>query len=93
LGKNLNYPKAAKENQVQGNVVINFIIEKDGKVNEVKVMTNNLKGKENTPQSAIDECVNEAIKIIKNMPDWKPGTNKGKAVRTTFSIPIRFALK
>lgn len=93
LGKNLNYPKAAKENQVQGSVVINFIIEKDGKVSNVKVMTNNLKGKENTPQSAIDECVNEATKIIKNMPDWKPGTNKGKAVRTIFNIPIRFALK
>lgn len=93
LAKNLNYPDEAKKNEVQGNVIINFIIEKDGKVSNVKIVSNNLKGKENTPESAIDECVMEAVEIIKNMPDWKPGMEKGKAVKTVFSIPIRFALK
>jgi hypothetical protein len=57
-------------------------------VNEVKVMTNNLKGKENTPQSAIDECVNEAIKIIKNMPDWKPELIKEKQSEPLFLFQL-----
>jgi periplasmic protein TonB len=92
LAKNLKYSDEAKKNEVQGNVLISFIIEKNGKISHAKITANGLKGKENTPESVINDCALEALKVIKGMPDWKPGMNKGKPVRANFAIPIRFAL-
>jgi len=92
LAKNLKYSDEAKKNEVQGNVLISFIIEKNGKISNAKITANGLKGKENTPESVINDCALQALKIIKEMPDWKPGMNKGKPVKTNFAIPIRFAL-
>ena len=92
LAKNLKYSDEAKKNGVQGSVLISFIIEKNGKVSNTEITSNGLQGKENTPEKVINECALQALKIIKEMPDWKPGMNKGKTVRTNFAIPIRFAL-
>ena len=92
LAKNLKYSDEAKENGVQGNVLISFIIEKNGKISNAEISSNGLKGKENTPEKVINECALQALKIIKEMPDWKPGMNKGKPVRCNYAIPIRFAL-
>jgi TonB family protein len=81
LMKNIHYPEAAKEQNIQGTVYITFIIEKDGRVTNVKVLRGIGGG-----------CDAEAIRVIKSMPTWKPGTQKGKAVRCQYNMPIRFIL-
>lgn len=80
--KNINYPAAARENNEQGKVVVNFVVGKDGKVGDVKV----LKGVSET----IDA---EAVRVVSQSPDWTPATDKGVAVPVNYTLPIVFALK
>ncbi|MCX6229939.1 MAG: TonB family protein [Bacteroidetes bacterium] len=75
------YPKIARERNIQGTVYIEFVIEKDGSVNKVKLL-NSIGG----------GCDEEAIRIVKAMPHWIPGRQKGKAVRVLFHMPIIFSL-
>jgi protein TonB len=81
LRDNITYPKTAKESGIQGTVYITFVVEKDGSITNVKVLRGIGGG-----------CDEEAVRVIKNMPKWKPGMQRGKAVRTQFNIPIRFVL-
>lgn len=79
--KNVKYPKEAKEKGIQGTVYATFIVEKDGSINNVKI----IKG--------IDtRCDEEAFRVVSEMPKWKPGTQNGKAVRVKFTMPISFKL-
>ena len=81
IAKNLKYPTEAIEKNIQGKVFLQFIIEKDGSVNEVKV----LRGVD----ASLD---NEAVRVIRSMPRWIPGKQKGQAVRVRYVIPTNFAL-
>lgn len=81
LSHNINYPEEAKEKELSGRVYIQFVIEKDGSVNDVKVMR------------SVDPLLdNEAVRVVKAMPKWKPGIEKGKPVRVKYVLPIIFKL-
>lgn len=81
LQKNLKYPKQALKNGIEGKVVVQFIIEADGKLSNIQIF-----------EGAGEELDNEALRIIKKMPRWKPGSQQGKNVRTMFALPVNFKL-
>ncbi len=81
VSKNVVYPEEAKEKEIQGRVFIGFVVEKDGSIGEVKVLRGIGGG-----------CDEEAVRVIKGMPKWKPGMQKGKPVRVSYQIPIYFKL-
>ncbi len=82
LADNLHYPRMAVEAGTEGQVYLTFVIEKDGGVDEVKI----LKG-------LADGCTEEAIRVVQGMPKWKPGKNHDEPVRVQFNLPIKFRLK
>jgi protein TonB len=81
LSKNIHYPDRAKDVGVDGKVVIQFVVEKDGKITNVEVIKKAGWG--------FDE---EAIEVVKKMPPWKPAKQNGKPVRLQMNLPIRFTL-
>jgi protein TonB len=82
LGKSIKYPPAAKANGISGKVYVNFEVGKDGKITNVKI----LRG----VHDLLDE---EAMRVVKAMPAWKPGKQRGKAVKVSYNLPINFQLK
>jgi protein TonB len=81
LQRNLRYPDLAEQNGVQGKVIINFIVERDGSISNVTVV--------NGPGYGLND---EAVRVIKKSPNWKPGRQNGQNVRVRFSIPIGFRI-
>jgi len=81
LGKNLRYPAAAKENNVQGKVFVTFVVEKDGSLTGIKVS-----------KSLSPETDAEAIRLIQASPKWNAGIQNGRAVRVQYTLPVAFAL-
>ncbi len=79
--KNLKYPELAKEKGIEGRVFVQFVIEKDGSISNVKILRGIGGG-----------CEEAAVEMIKNMPKWKPGKQRGKPVRFQFVLPIKFEL-
>lgn len=82
IGENVKYPAEAKKKEIEGRVFIGFVIDKEGNVTKTKVL------REVNP--LLDA---EALRVINSMPKWKPGTQKGKKVCVSYTIPINFALK
>ncbi|NQV52517.1 MAG: TonB family protein [Flavobacteriales bacterium] len=82
LGESLKYPGIAKDLDVQGIVYVRFVVEANGAISEVSVVRGVF--------GALDE---EAIRVIKAMPDWNPGQQNGRNVRVYYTIPIRFELR
>lgn len=82
LSNNIRYPAVARQSNIQGKVYLGFIIEKDGSVNDVKVK-----------QGIGGGCDEEAVRILRNSPKWKPGMIKGSAVRTYCVQPVNFQLE
>ncbi len=82
LQKELIYPEFARNNSIQGTVLVEFVVERDGSVSNARVIV-----------SQHPELDNEAIRVVKKMPKWKPGKQMGKAVRCYFNLPIRFTLQ
>jgi TonB family protein len=82
LAKNINYPTSARELGLSGKVIASFVVEKDGSVSNVEIL-----------RAAGKDFDAEAIRVIKSMPNWKPGKQNGKPVRIRFTLPITFALK
>jgi protein TonB len=85
IQRNLQYPDLARDNNIQGTVYACFVVEKDGKVDEVKIL-----------RSMIPPCIacdSEVIRVIKKMPKWKPGAQQGKPVRVQFNLPVKFSLQ
>lgn len=81
ISENIVYPQSAKDKNISGRVFINFVIEKDGSVTDVEVLR------------GIDkECDEEALRVVKAMPKWKPGMDDGKPVRVSYALPITFKL-
>ena len=81
VSKNIIYPLKAKENNIEGRVVVRFIIEKDGAVSNIEILRKLGFG-----------CDEEVIRLIKSMPKWIPGKQNGKPVRVYFTMPISFIL-
>ena len=79
--ENIKYPAEAKKNIVQGTVFVNYIVRADGSITDVKILRGIGGG-----------CDEEAIRVIKLMPKWNPGMDKGKPVDVEFVMPIKFAL-
>ncbi|WP_026903608.1 energy transducer TonB [Pedobacter glucosidilyticus] len=81
LNRNLQYPAVARENEIQGRVTVSFVVERNGEITNIKVLRGIGAG-----------CDEEAIRVIKKSPLWKPGKQNGKAVRVSYVIPIVFRL-
>lgn len=81
LARNIKYPKSAKERKVQGRVISQFVVRKDGSITDVKVV------------KGVDaELDAEAVRVISGMPKWQPGMQKGEAVDVKYTIPVTFRL-
>ena len=91
MKENMKYPEIAEKNGATGKAIISFVVEKDGKVTEVKAADFIADGE------ISDECKNalisEAERVVASMPDWKPGKQKGENVRVKYTMPITFCLK
>jgi len=81
LSKNIRYPAVARENNTQGRVICTFVVEKDGSLTDIKVVRGIGSG-----------CDEEAVRVLKNSPKWKPGIQNGRPVRVQYSVPISFTL-
>ncbi len=82
IGKNLKYPEQAVEEGVEGVVFVTFVVEADGKITGVKVMRGIGFG-----------CDEEAVRVVRGMPNWTPGKQLGKPVRVKYNLPIRYKLE
>ena len=82
VAKNIKYPQIARETGIQGRVYVNFVVEPDGSVSNVSVLRGIGGG-----------CDEEAMRVVKNMPKWKPGKQRGKAVRVQYMLPVNFKLQ
>ncbi|MEA5127998.1 MAG: energy transducer TonB [Proteiniphilum sp.] len=82
LSDNIRYPVIAQENGIQGRVICNFVVERDGSITDVQVV----RGQD----PSLDR---EAIRVIQQMPKWKPGKQRGSAVRVRFTLPVVFRLQ
>jgi TonB family protein len=83
IKRNLKYPEWEKENKIEGRVFVNFVVDKNGKINDPKILRS-VQGSKNFD--------NEAIRVITSMPDWTPGQQDGKNVDVQFNLPINFKL-
>jgi protein TonB len=81
ISKNISYPQVAKESGIQGTVYITMYVEENGKLTDIKVAKGIGGG-----------CDEEAMRIVKMMPNWKPGKQAGIPVKVKYSLPIRFVL-
>ncbi len=79
---NMKYPEDAQKQQIEGRVLVQFIVEKDGSLSNVNVL-----------RSVFPSLDAEAVRVVKAMPNWKPGRQKGEPVRVKFTIPLMFKLK
>lgn len=82
LSKNTNYPVIAQENGIQGRVYINFVVNTDGTITNVKVVR--------PVDPALDR---EALRVVNSMPTWIPGEQRGRKVRVSFNLPVNFTLR
>ncbi len=81
LGSNIIYPPDARSKGIQGRVILSFVVEKDGKLTDIKIM-----------QGVTPDINNEAARVINQSPKWNPGLQNGVPVRVNYTIPINFAL-
>ena len=81
MGNNIKYPEDAKEKGIQGTVYVSYVVEKDGGVSHVKIL-----------RGVSESLDKEALRVVKSMPNWKPGKQKGQAVRVQYNLPIKFTL-
>lgn len=82
LGTNVKYPENAMKKNVQGRVVVQFVVEKDGSLSEASVI-----------RSIDPDLDAEALRVVQTMPKWKPGMQKGQAVRVKYTLPVSFKLQ
>ncbi|MGH2644944.1 MAG: energy transducer TonB [Chitinophagaceae bacterium] len=82
LSEHIHYPKVAHEKGIQGTVVVQFIVGTDGTLRDFTVVSRKLGG----------DLEEEAIRVVKAMPDWIPGRQNGKTVNVQYSLPVRFVI-
>ena len=81
LKDNMRYPASAKEKGTQGRVTVQFVVDKDGSIKEPKLL-----------RSVDKDMDAEALRLISNMPKWKPGRQKGQPVAVKYTVPVMFSL-
>jgi len=81
LSQNMHYPEEAMKDNIQGRVFVSYVVNKDGSIDEVKVIK--------SVHPVLDE---EAVRVIKAMPKWTPGKKDGKPVRVSYTLPINFKM-
>lgn len=81
LAREIQYPPIAKDNGITGTVLVEFVVEEDGRVTNAKVKV-----------PLFPECDKEAVRAVMSMPKWKPGKNMGKPVRCWYQVPVTFRL-
>ncbi len=82
ISEHIRYPNLARQNGIEGLVVVSFVVETDGSVSTIKVL-----------RDIGGDCGEEAKRIVSRMPKWSPGRHNGKAVRVQFNLPVRFKLQ
>ncbi len=82
LQTNIKYPKDAIKQNVGGRVMVMFVVEPDGSLSNVRVA-----------RKVFPSLDAEAVRVVKAMPKWKPGKEKGRAVRVNFTMPVVFSIK
>ena len=82
LAQNIKYPQLARDNNITGRVYVTFVVERDGSITGCRVLRDIGGG-----------CGQEAIRVVKSMPKWTPGKQRGKAVRVQFNLPVNFNLQ
>ena len=99
LSDNLSYPQNAREAGIQGKVMVGFVVEADGSITEVKtirffpITDSKEKSKPVTLTMVLQkELEDEAIRVVKAMPKWTPGKQRGRNVRVAYRLPITFTL-
>ena len=80
--RNINYPTAAKEANIEGRVFVTFVVEKDGTIANARLLRDIGGG-----------CGHEVLRMVNAMPKWKPGIKNGKPVRVQFNLPVSFGLE
>ena len=78
---NINYPEEARKNNIQGTIMIRYVITKTGNLRDIEVV-----------RSIGGGCDEESLKVVQNMPKWIPGKQRGKNVNVQFNLPIKFKL-
>lgn len=81
LSKSIQYPKKARENAIEGKVILNFVVNKEGNLEDITVVY--------SPDEMLSD---EALRVIKSMPQWTPGKEEGQIVKVKYTLPIRFQL-
>ena len=84
IAANIKWPESDVEHNCQGKVFVTFVIEKDGSVNNPKII------RDPCPDKGFGD---EALRVVKLMPKWKPGLQRGKPVRVQYNLPINFTLR
>jgi periplasmic protein TonB len=82
IAKSINYPVIAQENGVQGKVYVSFIVDKDGGISDAKIA-----------RSVDPSLDKEALRVVNTLPKWKPGKQRGRPVRVSYTVPISFRLQ
>lgn len=82
LSSTIKYPANAEKNKIEGRVIVEFVVNKDGSLSDIKVV-----------RGVDPELDAEALRVINAMPKWKPGMNKGEPVRVKFTVPVMYRLK
>jgi len=82
ISKNVNYPVICQENGIQGMVSVSFVINEKGEVTDVKAF-----------RGTDPNLEREAVRVVKGLPKWKPGKQRGRAVKVSYSVPVRFKLQ
>jgi protein TonB len=82
LSSHINYPPMAAENNVQGKVILQFVVGKDGRVGEVKIA-----------RSVDKDLDKEAMRVVKSLPKFIPGRQNGQAVPVWYTLPVSFKLQ
>jgi len=78
----IKYPTIAQENGIQGKVFVNFVVDRDGSISNAKIAR------------GVDPSIDkEALRVVNTLPKWKPGMQRGKAVRVSYTVPISFQLQ
>ena len=81
LYAHIRYPEMARQNGIEGTVYLKFVVERDGSIADVQVLRDIGGG-----------CGAEALRVLKTMPHWLPGKQRGRAVRVQFTLPVKFSL-
>jgi hypothetical protein len=109
LGRNIKYPAEARKSKLEGTIYLGFVVEKDGSLTDIKVKKNIPPTAVDTIQSYYPDgkkagglkivtnqdetCAEEAMRVVKMMPKWKPAKHKGTVVRSSYVLPIKFKLE